>query len=84
MTKDKHGRKLPVLKFIFLFIMIAIIVLSVLFAFNNEALSSIDWEIFNPQGLFDELLSEKKANQSISVRLDNLNVKASGTYMGNL
>lgn len=84
MTKDKQRRKVPLLKFVILFIMIAAIVLSVLFAFNNDALSNINWEMFNPAGLIEELLSEKSKYDSFSIKLDSLNIKTSETYMGNL
>lgn len=84
MTKDKNRKKLPFLKSIILFILIVAIILSILFAFNNEAFSNINWEIFNPSGLFEDLLSEKNTSESVSIMLDNQNIKASGTYMGNL
>jgi len=84
MTKDKTRRKVPLLKFIVLLVMIAAIVLSALFAFNNEALSNINWEMFNPSALFEELFSQRSKYDNISVRLDSLNIKASGIYMGNL
>jgi hypothetical protein len=84
MTKEVKKNNHSILKFIILSIMVSAIILSILFAYNGEILKSFDWNTLSPARLFEEISSNRSAEKDISIKLGELNIKASAMYMGNL
>ncbi len=84
MTKDNNRRKYTIIKLILLVIMIIFIVMSIIFALNGEALQDINWDKLNPSRLFEEILSEKKDEEDVTIRLEELELVSSTAYMGDI
>lgn len=84
MTRENRNRNHIVLKIIMLIILVAFICLAVLFAFRGEALENFNWEQLDPSGLFSEFFERDSNGKDRTIKLDTLNIKASGVYMENL
>lgn len=84
MIKDNKRKKRIISKVISLSIMITAIILSIFFAYNRELLKSNNWRMINLKVLFEEIMSKKDIDKDISIKLEELNIRASAVYMGNL
>jgi len=83
-VRKKTGANRLLFKLFLLVVLIAVVVLSAMYAFDGSFPGEISWERFNPAGIIEKIRNNYGNEKSGVIMSGDINPKLAETYMGNL